>query len=720
MQVDCIENKIYYVTDAPFIYPCPNKRENFDFLFYTIFNIVDGFSWMKRFVLLSCIFLLSLLLRIHAITASLNSDETLWIYRGSQFIKNLLELDFINTYLKHHPGVPNMWLTGSGMLFNCWLHQNFPQFLNLNLNLSPDIAACLSLEEAQFPIEFYILPRIFQAVITSACMVYLYVLSKRLLGQAVALCAIILLSFEPVFLAYQRFITTDALQADFGILGLLLFLLYLQSSHRKFILASGIFLGLAIAAKVTALFLVFAIILVVIGIEFGVSFSTFTKVGWKRRFLELLLWTLTMIVVFLIVLPAMWVSPGYVATKMFKAVLQESSRGFFFFLGEVTDSPGIIFYPLVLIYRLSPALQIGLFMASAILIIPKLRRNHPKISELTTLALVSVLFLLILSLSSSKIDRYVNLCLPIFALLAAVGWLKIIALLKGWMSKRQINRTLFTGLALFILQLLIILPHYPYYITYYNPLFGGSKVAQNVFMIGQGEGLETAARWLKNLPNLKSLQVATWYPEYFSAYFHGIILPIQKQLSPGIQPWTKANRVVFYINQLQRQLPEPKMLAYFGVQQPLYTVSLHDIDYVKVYPGPVPLPQDLQQIQFPKSVSFNEQVRLLGYDLKKSQLLGEDLIITFYWKFLSSLPSDAIIKISWLDADGNKIKSLDTPLVDGYLPPKTINVGAKIRDVHLLKLPNDKSIQSYQLQVEWFSPNSKQFIGKPVIIKELN
>ncbi|MBV6627329.1 MAG: glycosyltransferase family 39 protein [Rivularia sp. (in: Bacteria)] len=665
---------------------------------------------MKRLVLITCIFFISLLLRIHAIAASLNTDENLWMYRGSQFIKHLLEFDFINTYLKHHPGIPNMWLTGTGMLLNCWLHDNFSQFINDGL--SRDIEACLSLQKGQFPIEFYILPRIIQAVVTSVCMVYLYILSKRLFGKAVALCAIILLSLEPFFLAYQRFITTDALQADFGILGLLLFLFYLKSNRRKFILASGLFVGLAIAAKVTAVFLVFAVILVVVGIEFDVSFLRFTKIGWKRRCRELLSWILTMIVVFAITLPAMWTSPGYVLGKMFKGVLQESGRGFFFFLGEITDAPGMIFYPLVLIYRLSPALQIGLLAGIAILIIPKLRRSHQNTSELTVLALTGGLFLLFLSLSSNKIDRYINFCLPIIALLAAAGWLRIFALLKDWMNNKQINLTLISGLSLFILQLLFLLPYYPYYLTYYNPLFGGAKAAQNIFMIGQGEGLETAARWLNNSSNVKSLQVASWYSKYFAAYFDGTTIPIEKRLLPGIQPWTKSNRVVLYINQFQRQLPEPKMLAYFVAQKPLYKVSLHGIDYVKVYPGSIALPKDLQQIQFPTSILLNEQVRLLGYEFNKN-----NFGITLYWKFFSSLPPDAIIKISWLDADGNIVKSFDSFLVDGYLPPDKVNVGTIIRDFHLINVPNEKSAKPYQLQLAWFSSSSQKVIGKPVIIK---
>ncbi len=683
---------------------------------------------MKRFPLLLGIFFVSLALRTMAITASLNTDEGLWIYRGSEFIRRLFfEGDLTRTFLKHHPGVPNMWLTGSAMWLNCGLNKLFLGIFGFDL--PPDIRACLSMEKGLFPINLYILPRIIQAVVTSACMVYLYVLAKRLFGQAVALSAIILLLFEPFFLAYQRFITTDALQADFAILGLLLFLLYLQRDgkyptqtlgDRYFLFASGVFIGLATAVKITALFVLPGIVAVIVLIELGVWSVRFPPKGWKLRFRELLLWNLTIIAVFVLIWPAAWVSPGYVVTSIFKGVLQESDRGLLFFLGKLSDSPGVLFYPLVLAYRLSPALQIGLLAFCVVLLLPKLRRKQQTIPELTTLAIVSLFVLLILSVSDSKIDRYINLCLPMLALLAAVGWLEIIATVKSWMGKRLINSGLVMAIALFVLQMVVLLPHYPYYLTYYNPLLGGVRVAKNVFMIGQGEGLETAAQWLNKLPNAKSLQVASWYPTYFATYFQGHILPIEKRILPGIQPWTQANRVVFYINQLQRQLPEAKMLAYFTPQQPLYTVRLHDVDFVQVYPGPQPLLEDLKRIQFPLSLSLSNQVRLLGYDLNKSQLSAQEkLLITFYWQFVSPLPPDSGMKISLRDANGKLTQISDTLLLDGFLPPEKINSGTVVRDFHSLNISPDTVPQFYQLVVEWVSLSNGQAIGKPAVIGKI-
>jgi 4-amino-4-deoxy-L-arabinose transferase-like glycosyltransferase len=668
--------------------------------------------------MLLVIFLISLVSRTLAITASLNTDEGLWIYRGSQFIKRLFEGDLTHTFLKHHPGVPNMWLTGSGMLVNCWLNKFFGGFLGVDL--PPDIGACLNLE--QFSINLYIIPRLVQAVVTSACMVCIYLLTRRLLGQAIALCTIILLLLEPFFLAYQRFITTDALQADFAILAVLLFLLYVRKDgKRKFLLASGVFLGLATAAKITALFLLPAIAIVIGLIELGVWQETFPSRGWKQQLRGFRLWLATILVTFILIFPAMWVSPGYVLDRIRDGVLQESDRGFLFFLGQLTHSPGILFYPLVLVYRLSPILQVGLVATSLVLLIPKLRCRQKNMPAIAAIALIAIWVILILSASDNKIDRYINLCLPMLAILAAVGWLEIIAGVTGWLNKLSVSieKSREWGcLMIFALQLVLLFPYHPHYLTYYNPLFGGAVAAQNIFMIGQGEGLEQAAQWLNQSPSVKEIKVASWYSRYFSSYFHGQVLPIDKRIPSGIQPWTQANRVVFYKNQLQRQLPEPKMLAYFAKQQPLYTVRLQNIDYAWVYPAPLALAEDLKRIQFPLSLPFGEQVRLLGYDLNKTKVSANDeLIVTFYWQVLAPLPADVSIKISLRDRQNHISNFSSTPLIDGYVFPENITAGTVLRDVHKLKISPSASPQRYQLEVEGFSFKKGQVIGEVEVVK---
>jgi hypothetical protein len=238
-------------------------------------------------------------------------------------------------------------------------------------------------------------------------------------------------------------------------------------------------------------------------------------------------------------------------------------------------------------------------------------------------------------------------------------------------------------------------------LTYYNPLLGGSRAVQNLLMMGQGEGLDRAAHWLNQSPNAKEITAGVWYESAFAPYFQGRTVALIK--------WISVNRVVFYINGIQRQKPEPSVFAYLTAEQPLYTVQLHGVDYVRVYPGPVPLPEDLKNIQVPLSLSFGKQIRLLGYDLNRSELKpGEKLLVTFYWKFLEPLPPDFNISVSLRNQDGNFQNRSDAPLLAGYLPVDQIVPGTVVRDVHKLTTVPNVLPGHYRLEVGCFSPNKGQ------------
>jgi len=306
---------------------------------------------------------------------------------------------------------------------------------------------------------------------------------------------------------------------------------------------------------------------------------------------------------------------------------------------------------------------------------------------------------------------------PELALLAGAGWRTIAVWVKYWRtplysSRRGGWRTIRgvkTALTLALVQIIFLVPHYPYYLTYYNPLLGGPRVAKNFLMMGQGEGLEQAAQWLNQSPNAKEMKASVWYFGAFAPYFQSETKGICRNKCPNPRVWTGTNRLVFYINQIQRMFPESEMFEYFLVQQPLYTVQLHDVDYVRVYPGPVPLPEDLEQIQVPLFLSFGEQVRLLGYDLNTSKLKpGEKLLVTFYWEFLEPISPNLALNLSLSNEEGNRFNASEASLLNGYLPLAQIAPGTIIRDVRKLTITPKTSPGFYRLEVGWFSPNRKQ------------
>ncbi|NOZ30106.1 MAG: phospholipid carrier-dependent glycosyltransferase [Chloroflexi bacterium] len=668
--------------------------------------------------LLIGVFLVSLFLRVLAIHVPINIDEGLWIRRGPRFLLALLNGDLPGTYIRHHPGVPNMWMIGAVSGVRCLFRNWFPTILGMDQ--ADSLHACLQMLTTWpfFPVSFYASARLAQAIVTSASMAGFYFLARRLVGRPVALGATVLLALEPYFLAYQRAITTDAFQADFGILGLLLLLLYLRGDRdRRWLAASGILMGLATSSKIPALFSLPAVAAWVILIELGVWQESFPRQGWRRQAIDLAIWGGIILIVFCLLWPAVWSAPMQTLKLLYHDLQEEADGHNQFFLGHFTRSPGPLFYPFVLAYRLSPILQIGLVAGLIALAVPRLRRRMDHVPELTAVTLIPLVILAITTLSMTKIDRYIIPMIPSLALLAASGWREIGAWTARWTerARRSLQESTFgqwliaqdmtTAAVLGLAQLVFLACSFPYYLTYYNPLLGGARVAQRVLMIGNGEGLDRAARWLNGEPDSTNITAASWYAEAFAPYFRGTTFDVRKSWSTNTWPWTNAHRVVLYINQFQRRVPEAKMIDYFASQVPLYTVRIHGVDYVRVYPGPVPLPEELGRIQVPLSMTFGGQVRLLGYDLTTPQVAsGGELVVTFYWEILKPPPPDSTVYMGIRDPHGNRWGRSDTPLLEGYLPIDQLRPGQVLRDAHRLTVLPGTPPGRYEIEIGWYSP----------------
>jgi hypothetical protein len=120
----------------------------------------------------------------------------------------------------------------------------------------------------------------------------------------------------------------------------------------------------------------------------------------------------------------------------------------------------------------------------------------------------------------------------------------------------------------------------PYYLNYYNPMLGGDRKAPQVMMIGWGEGLDQAARYLNRLPE-KGRAVA-WYGDgCFSYFYDGTTLPLDQDIS--LSDLRQSDYIVIYRDQWQRQLPNPEFLAFFQRFDPIYVVRIGAIEYVRVY-----------------------------------------------------------------------------------------------------------------------------------------
>jgi hypothetical protein len=314
---------------------------------------------------------------------------------------------------------------------------------------------------------------------------------------------------------------------------------------------------------------------------------------WRSAW-PVLLWTGIAVFTFVLLWPAMWLDPVGVLGRVFAQAFSYAAEGHdseIFFNGSVlTGDPGWLFYPITYLWRATPAVLAGLALALVAFIFrlpPFEKQEHRRV--VAVLASFAVFFGLAISLGAKKFDRYL---LPSYApldLLAGMGWLAPVK--WSWGRSRRWWLRLGASAAVVLAvgsQMFLSIQTHPYYLSYYNPLMGGSKKAPEVMMIGWGEGLDQAARYLDAIPGAAGLRVMSHYPDgSFSYFFRGITVDLLNSWE-GIDSEQLAgvDYVVLYIHQWQRRRPDPALLEYFASQQPEYVARINGLDYASVYKIP--------------------------------------------------------------------------------------------------------------------------------------
>jgi hypothetical protein len=229
----------------------------------------------------------------------------------------------------------------------------------------------------------------------------------------------------------------------------------------------------------------------------------------------------------------MWVAPAETLHTV-RTFVEEASgegvegRGVFFWGQLYPDDPGPWFYPVALLFRLTPLVLIGLVIAVVGLALTRKRwwpvRDEVGWQGWGTLVLLAyaLSFFLMMTLGAKKYDRYLLPIFPALDLVAGAGWLWA----GEWANRRSNASSLFRLLArfaspasrrlfvigwlgLFAWQSLTTLPHLPYYYTYYNPLLGGPAQAVHYIRVGFDEGLDRVATYLERKPNAAALKLAS-------------------------------------------------------------------------------------------------------------------------------------------------------------------------------------------------------------------
>jgi 4-amino-4-deoxy-L-arabinose transferase-like glycosyltransferase len=405
-----------------------------------------------------------------------------------------------------------------------------------------------------------------------------------------------------MFFALSRLLHVDAMMSVMMLLSVLGYLGYLYR-HRKwyFLALSGAAAGLAWLTKSPSYFLLpFMGLLALIDLiqarkrsaaaEGGPS--PWVKLVWKAA-APLAVWLVIAAAVFVLQLPAMWVAP----LDTLKSILSQASvyaleghENVTFFNGQVypVGKSAWYFYPISYLWRITPIVLVGLGLALVALLWRKrLKLSSQQVGVVGSLISFALLFMLGMSLGEKKFDRYLLPTHLALDLVAGFGWVILIQALaerytRSWSANGRRLAVLAAYLVLIGGQISGVVSTYPYYFNYFNPLLGGSRKAQEVMMVGWGEGLDQAGRYLNTVQDAEKARVISFYGDGPLSYFF-VGDTVGMDVDTKLSYLRKADYVVFYINQWQRKLPSQAVLDYFEKLTPVFVARVGGLDFARVY-----------------------------------------------------------------------------------------------------------------------------------------
>ena len=708
----------------------------FCFIIMYLPNIIQ----IKKFPILTTliIFIIAISVRVPALNTFFTADEFLWVRRSRNFLGGLLRSDYqcllpdedqTNvipgqglecTLRTGHPGVVTLW-TGTLGISIQWLMSDTPTLYEFVKNFPFDPVDKKSIIFLRLP----------SVIINSIFVAAVYLLLRKIFQAEIAFIAGLLIALNPFHIALSRVLHHDALSTTFIITSALSMIIYFGiERQRKWIMLAGVLTGIAMLSKTTGWFLVPYMGLLSLWQWLDLKGSENLSGLLKRTILDGILWATIAITTFILFWPAMWVIPMKVLNVIFaisgKYAKEGHSKGVLLF-GDVSPDPGIFFYGVTWLLRTNIWVMLGLivllFGVIKLALYTKSRFDVPGESRqaltvrpwfdapLLWIVLFVFFFLIVITFFiAKKQDRYALPIYPMLDILAGVGlYHLVIWSVKTWSVKPWFDKQseLYTSMLFYILiglifitNLAIILPTYPYYFTYYNPIVGGINTATNITTIGWGEGLNEAAEYLNQKPNAENLTVASWYGSTIAPFFRGKTLRYSHQKGTALG----GDYVVFYINQLQRTYPDEELWRYLSRNYRLEKIiTLNGVDYAWIFTG-YGLTNHVENQRYKKIAG------LLGWEWHGEMtpnngavMAGHDLPFSLFWEHLGKVPEEQFF-VRLIGADGNIwAEAVTKPTSEFSAVMDVWRYGQIIEETGMLTIPSDMPPADYNLQIGFYT-----------------
>jgi hypothetical protein len=576
-------------------------------------------------------------------TAFLAVDELVINRWTTGMTQALINGDWPQTANDTYPGVTMMWLEAAQVgIAHIWPGLGLTDTNGLS-NSDADLFAALPQR------------RLVLALANTLLILAGFWLIRCLFNYFIAVSATILIALDPFLLTQSRVYRTEGITVGLMLLSLLLLLYYTHGQQqRRWLLTSAILAALAALTKLTSLYLLPFTVLVLFfwpllptkadAPPLAVSRLSqfFISARLRRLLVDILVWSLTLLVAFFLLWPALWVAPVQTLSTLYNHLLLTAGdvgvvwyQGRFFYQGQILEAdPGISFYLWSLAYRTTPLLWLG-FLGGILILLTRITRfgqiSNPEYQNLTdqlnklsppilVMLTYAVSYFGLMSWGDSKVDRYLLPIFPALSIIAAVGFWLVTQTIAGWFwpPSKWYWLNWAGSIILMAGSVWSIWPHHPYYYTYWNPWLGGGESAVKRLPVGVGEGIDAIIDYLNELPQAAQLSFAgIGLHEGCRFTFVGSCLKPDQFLASDYFMVSVAAR--------QRRQPLANLDMIIPDAQLVQTYTNDGVDYVRLYQ----MPAGLQHV----GQRLNDYGTLSGYRFSATELGAGNLVtITLFWQ----------------------------------------------------------------------------------------
>lgn len=233
-------------------------------------------------------------------------DEPLWIDgRIAKYWKNIGERDWQGTNVSDKPGITVALISGVGTLFKSTTEYRTEHYQGEVLNLRNNVES------------YYFAFRFPQLLFITLLLPLFYFFLERLLGKRNALFSFVFIALSPILIGMAKIINPDSLLWVFAPLSLLSYLVFQRRGAFRYLIFSGIFLGLALLTKYVAnILFVYFLGLIFLEYLYHPKHALIPLISYINKSLKYLaLLAFSALTTFYIFFPAVWIKPSKILSS---------------------------------------------------------------------------------------------------------------------------------------------------------------------------------------------------------------------------------------------------------------------------------------------------------------------------------------------------------------------------------------------------------------------